>query len=170
MVAMADDSSEENDENEAEEEEQEVEVEANTNDIETVPSADSTGTQNVQSKATVITYGNVQKPSSVTKTVVKATSKSVAKAKATISKITKKVNRVVAIHRQRFSFYRCQTSCLVGAISCMNTCRTKGAYTFYRDQYMVCGRKCRLNQYKCKKVCKSDLSRVRAEQMRRLRS
>lgn len=161
MVTMADDSSEENDENEAEEEQEDA-VEANTNDIMTAPSVNSAGTQNVGSKGVIIPYGNVQKPSS--------TSKSVVKAKAVISKITKKINRVVGLHRQRFSFYRCQTSCLVGAISCMNTCRTKGAYTFYREQYMVCGRKCRFNQYRCKKVCKDDLSRTRAEQMRRLRS
>ncbi|XP_061171280.1 uncharacterized protein LOC133180845 [Saccostrea echinata] len=173
MVTMADDSSEDVDEdndgaeNEAEEEEA-------TTIIEETPSASSTviqsGGSNVgstvvqtgRSNVVVTTYGAVPK--------INTESKSATKAKATISKVTKKVNRIVAFHRQRATFYKCQTSCLVGAISCLNSCRNEGAYTFYRDQYMLCGRKCRFSQYHCKVGCKNELRQIRTEQMRSLRA
>lgn len=172
MVSMADDSSEEDDEDENEVQEVETTVteatvpvlrqppsaSASSTVIQSGPGSVTTVTQTGGSNVVVSTYGN------------RNLSKTASKAKATAKKIAKKVNRIVSFHRQRFTFYRCQTSCLVSAISCLNTCRTQGAYTFYRNQYMVCGRKCRLTQYKCNKTCSNDLMRVRTEQLRALRS
>lgn len=172
MVSMADDSSEEDDEDENEVQEVETTVteatvpvlrqppsaSASSTVIQSGPGSVTTVTQTGGSNVVVSTYDN------------RNLSKTASKAKATAKKIAKKVNRIVSFHRQRFTFYRCQTSCLVSAISCLNTCRTQGAYTFYRNQYMVCGRKCRLTQYKCNKTCSNDLMRVRTEQLRALRS
>ncbi|XP_062599373.1 uncharacterized protein LOC134260861 [Saccostrea cucullata] len=172
MVIMADDSSEDVDEDNEDTENEAQEEEATV--IEETPSVsstviqsggsniDSTVIQSGGSNVVVTTYGAAPKTNTVSKPTTKA--------KATISKVTKKVNRIVAFHRQRATFFKCQTSCLVGAISCMNTCRNEGSYTFYRDQYMVCGRKCRFSQYQCKLGCKNELRRIRTGQMRSLRA
>ena len=170
MVSMADDSSEEDDEDENEVQEVETTVtEATVPVLRQPPSASSTVIQSGPGSVTTVTQtggSNVVVSTYDNRNL----SKTASKAKATAKKIAKKVNRIVSFHRQRFTFYRCQTSCLVSAISCLNTCRTQGAYTFYRNQYMVCGRKCRLTQYKCNKTCSNDLMRVRTEQLRALRS
>lgn len=87
----------------------------------------------------------------------------------TVSRITKKVSRIINFHRQKFSFYRCQTTCLVESIRCMRSCRTNTTFVLYKDDYMKCGQKCRVRQYHCKKLCKTELTRERTEQMLQLR-
>ncbi|XP_048767615.2 mucin-5AC-like [Ostrea edulis] len=89
---------------------------------------------------------------------------------STVSKITKKVNRIINFHRQKFSFYRCQTSCLIDSIRCMRSCRTNTVFILYKDNYMKCGKKCRVRQFHCKKLCKTELKRERSEQMLAWRS
>lgn len=91
------------------------------------------------------------------------------KAVHTVSRITKKVNRIINFHRQKFTFYRCQTTCLVESIRCMRSCRTNTTFVLYKDDYMKCGKKCRVRQYHCKKLCKTELTRERTEQMLQLR-
>ncbi|XP_062599372.1 mucin-2-like [Saccostrea cucullata] len=87
-----------------------------------------------------------------------------------VSRITKKVNRIINFHRQRFTFYRCQTSCLVDSIRCMRSCRTNTTFILYKDNYLECGKKCRVRQYHCKKLCQTELRRERIEQIQKLRA
>lgn len=174
MVTMADDSSEENDgdENEVEEVEDEevTATEATVPVLRAPPTFSTTIRQSGSGSVAATVSQNGGSNVVVTSYRESKPSKTAAKAKAAASKIAKKVNRIVSVHRQRFTFYRCQTSCLVSAISCLRTCRTEGSYTFYRNQYMVCGRKCRINQYRCNKNCSNDLRRVRTAELRHLRS
>lgn len=91
-----------------------------------------------------------------------------AKTAHTVSRITKKVNRIINFHRQKFTFYRCQTTCLVESIRCMRSCRANTTFVLYKDDYLKCGKKCRVRQYHCKKLCKTELTRERTEQMQQL--
>lgn len=171
MVTMADDSSEEDNGDENEVEEVEVTAtEATVPVLREPPTFSTTIRQSGSGSVAATVSQNGGSKVVVTSYKESNPSKVAAKAKSVASKIAKKVNRIVSFHRQRFTFYRCQTSCLVSAISCLNTCRTEGSYTFYRNQYMVCGRKCRINQYKCNKQCSVELRRIRTAELRNLRS
>ena len=88
----------------------------------------------------------------------------------TVSRITKKVNRIINFHRQKFTFYKCQTSCLVESIRCMRSCRTNTTFVLYKDDYLKCGKKCRVRQYHCKNLCKTELTRERTDQLRLIRT
>lgn len=110
----------------------------------------------------------IQEPPMVT-TPRKPPTPPATKAVHTVSKITKKVNRIINFQRQKFSFYRCQTTCLVESIRCMRSCRTNTTFVLYKDNYLKCGQKCRVRQYHCKKLCKTEITRERTEQILQLR-